>query len=438
MNVQTESVPSEQASRQVTMTLEEALAYGIRRHQENDLEQAETIYELVLGRHPDRIDVVNYLGILKHQRGDPEGALALMRRVVEHSPEADGAWNNLGNVLLALGRDEDAAEAFTRSIDLVETPQAWTNLASAWRRRGELDRSERACRRALELAPDNGQAHANLALALLCQSCFDEGVQAALKAIEVLPLRDQRNNVYARMLLEAGERERAAAVLRAWLARDPGNPYVEHQLVACLGESAPERASDSYVEMLFDNFASTFDSTLAQVKYCMPERVAEALAGVLPAPARQLDVADLGCGTGLCGPLLQPWARRLVGCDLSAAMLARARARDVYDDLEQGAFDLIVSADTLIYFGALQRVAHASRHALRPGGHLAFTVEAMASSEPGDHVLRATGRYAHSADYLRRVLVEAGLRVDSLVGTVVREESFRPVHGWIVTGRRVD
>ena len=40
--------------------------------------------------------------------------------------------------------------------------------------------------------------------------------------------------------------------------------------------------------------------------------------------SRSLDVLDAGCGTGLCGPLVAPYARRLVGVDLSERMLARA------------------------------------------------------------------------------------------------------------------
>src|ERR1700744_592757 len=158
MNVETEATAARPQVRQVTMTLEEALAYAVQRHRDGDLDQAEAIYDLVRERHPERLDVVNYLGILKHQRGELDASLALLRQVVERSPDADGAWNNIGNVLLELDRDEEAAEAFTRSLDLVETPDVWANLARAWRRRGAADRSERVCRRALEMQPDHGAA----------------------------------------------------------------------------------------------------------------------------------------------------------------------------------------------------------------------------------------------------------------------------------------
>ena len=335
MSVETEATATRPQARQVTMTLEEALAYAVQRHRDGDLDQAETIYDLVRERHPERMDVVNYLGILKHQRGELDASLALLRQVVERSPDADGAWNNIGNVLLELDRDEEAAEAFTRSLDLVETPDVWANLARAWRRRGALDRSERVCRRALEMQPDHGAAMHNLALALIVQRRFDEGVDAAMKASELLPGHERRDSLYARLLMQAGERGHAARLLRGWLVREPDSAYAAHQLAACTGEDAPARASDAYVEAVFDNFAESFDTTLARLNYCAPDRVTRALQAVLPAAARQLDIADVGCGTGQCGPLLRPWARRLVGCDLSAAMMERARARGVYDDLQK-------------------------------------------------------------------------------------------------------
>ena len=451
MSVETNSAAAANAApapRQVTMTLEEALAFAIQRHQAGDLDQAEPIYDLVLQRHPARLDVLNYLGILRHQRGDLEGALALMQRLVDQAPESDGVWNNIGNVFLALGRDEEAAAAFTRSIELVESPQVWSNLARAWRRRGALEQSERACRRALEMAPDHGPALHNLALVLLVQRRYEEGVATALQAMQLLPEHEQRRSVYVRLLLVAQERERAAVILRAWQAQEPDSPYVAHQLVACTGAAAPDRASDAYVSTLFDSFANTFDNKLASLGYCAPARVVEALAAVLPTPARQFAIADLGCGTGLCGPLLRPWARHLVGCDLSAAMMERAQALDVYDDLQKAeltaflashpaAFDVIVSADTFVYFGDLQGAAHAMARALRAGGRIAFSLEAMAPSESaGDFVLRPSGRYAHPEPYVRRVFAAAGLRVDAMVGAVLRQEAMAPVQGWVVTASR--
>ena len=99
----------------------------------------------------------------------------------------------------------------------------------------------------------------------------------------------------------------------------------------------PARASDAYIEKTFDSFAASFDAKLAKLlDYRAPALVAEMLAHAGVDAARSLDVLDAGCGTGLCGPLVAPYARRLVGVDLSEAMLDRARARNVYDELVTG------------------------------------------------------------------------------------------------------
>ena len=140
--------------------------------------------------------------------------------------------------------------------------------------------------------------------------------------------------------------------------------------------------------------------------------------------------------------------RHLTGVDLSAGMLERARSRGVYADLVKGeltdylsarrdAFDLIISADTLVYFGRLDTVAQAVTAALRPGGVLAFTVEAAADDLPGEgYRINPHGRYSHCRSYVAQVLSDAGLRVEAIDAAVLRREGGAPVNGLVVTARR--
>ena len=154
---------------------------------------------------------------------------------------------------------------------------------------------------------------------------------------------------------------------------------------------------------------------------------------------------DLGCGTGLCAPLLRPLARRLVGVDLSGLMLAKAREGGAYDELVQGdvagvlaeraqGFDIAVAADVFVYIGDLDAVFAAATAALRPGGVFAFSVEAC--DDAHDSQLGPRRRYAHSQAYLRRLAAVHGLSVESTQRSVIRQESNEGVEGWLVVMRR--
>ena len=157
-------------------------------------------------------------------------------------------------------------------------------------------------------------------------------------------------------------------------------------------------------------------------------------------------IADAGCGTGLCGPGLRARASRLVGVDLSGAMLGKAHARACYDELVEdeltaflknrpGAFDAIVSADTLCYFGVLTEAFRMARESLKPGGAFVFTVEALPEGKDG-FVLNHNGRYVHSRHYVETELKVSGFVLTSLMREVLRNESGVEVEGFVVFAER--
>jgi predicted TPR repeat methyltransferase len=158
-------------------------------------------------------------------------------------------------------------------------------------------------------------------------------------------------------------------------------------------------------------------------------------------------VVDAGCGTGLCAEQVEPWVRSLVGVDLSEQMLKQARKREAYEELVQAelvAFlesrpaccDLLISADTLCYFGRLDEFAIVARRSLDPGGWLVFTVEAHDDGEgQSDYKLYHHGRYSHRHGYVREVLASAGFGEIALREVVLRQEGGKPVRGWLTRAR---
>ncbi|WP_454916135.1 class I SAM-dependent DNA methyltransferase [Xanthobacter sediminis] len=217
--------------------------------------------------------------------------------------------------------------------------------------------------------------------------------------------------------------------------------------LARLGRAPAEGAmSAAYVRTLFDQYADRFDNALRdKLGYRGPELLLSALTQVAGANRRFRRALDLGCGTGLAAPLFAPLVEALDGVDLSPAMLARARALDLYSRLEAadmgealaaepaGGLDLILAADALCYLAALEPLFASAARALEPGGLFAFTVETHA----GDGVLlRDTLRYAHPAATVRAAAAAAGLAVRLLEEASTRNEKGAPVPGLVAVLER--
>jgi predicted TPR repeat methyltransferase len=427
------------------------LACAIQLHREGRLAEAERTYREILAVEPRNPDALHFLGVLCHQRGQSTEAIELIREALVLAPDYADAHNNLGNVLKELGRADEAVAAYRRSLQLRPGhAPTHTNLGIALRSLGRLDEAVVQHRRAVEMAPDRADGYVSLGLALRQRGDLAGAIEAFTKAIECEPTHVVAYQSLGRALYRAGRIADAAAAFEGWLKQQPGHPVASHMRAACTGDEVPARASDGYVQQVFDALASGYDEHLRQLDYCAPRLVIDALAADIGAPRQQLDILDAGCGTGLCGPLLRPYARRLVGVDLSSGMLARARGRGIYDELvaaelttyvagQRPVFDLILSADTLVYFGDLGPVFDASAGALRAGGRLLFTVE---SADLDEEVPRAGyrinphGRYSHGEAYLRSRLAVSGFAVSGLSAATLRRESGRPVAGYVLVARK--
>lgn len=424
----------------------ELLEQAVAQLRQEQLPEAEALLQQALRLVPGQPDALHFLGVLRHAQGRSAEGLALIEQAIRAMPGEPGPWNNLGNVLVECQQLDEAERAYRRSAELAQGDhrgaEALNNLGTVQRKRGQWAAAEASCRAALAARPELAGGWYNLSLALMGQGRVHDALLANSRAITLSPRHLTARDQFIRALLLQGEREQAATLYREWLAEEPDNPVVQHQLAACLGQAAPQRASDAYVEQVFDSFAKSFDAKLQALHYRAPELVARALRAAAGEPRGALDIADAGCGTGLCGPLLRPFARRLAGCDLSVGMLRQARPRGVYDvlhkaelvyylDTQPAAFDAIVSADTLCYFGPLEAVFAAARRALRPGGWLVFTVEATGGPQP--HALQPNGRYMHGREYLRHALTDAGFDAPAISPEVLRLEAGLPVNGWLVS-----
>ena len=438
-----QSMPSE-------ITVPDALELAVKCHRDGHLDAAEKIYQTVLEAVPEQPDALHFLGVLAHQRGDSPQAIKLIRRAIELLPDGAGLYNNLGNVLYEAERFEEAAGAYEKALLLCpRDADTCNNLGAVRRIQGRLEEAANAYHRAIGLDPGHADAHHNMGNLLSGQGRVKESVTYYCQAITLRPAHPEARRHLGIAYATLGRMDEAAEVYRKWLRDEPGNPIATHMLAACCGEGTPGRASDQYVEQIFDSFARSFDSKLAKLSYRAPHLVADAVKSACGVAAKSLSALDAGCGTGLCGPLIEAFVSRLVGVDLSSEMLAKAKARGVYEELvkaelteylraHRDTFDLVVSADTLCYFGALESVLEAAHAALRNDGVLIFTVEHVSDDlvDSAGYHLNPHGRYSHATSYLNRALAEAGFAVIELKLAELRMESGSPVAGIVATGRK--
>ena len=426
------------------LTIEEAVSFAILLQKNKQFLEAHALYRRVLETEPDHPRALHYAGVLAHQQGRNDEALALIERSLALVRDQADWHSNLGIVLQSADRLDRAIDSYRRAISIDPShANAHNNLGVLLRATGQPVEAEAAYRAAIQLDPEHIDAYTNLGILLNGLKRTEEAAACYCKVITLKPKHREARKLLALAHSTLGEVDKAADIYGEWLEEEPGDPIARHMLAACTGRDVPERASSAFVEKTFDSFASSFESKLASLSYRAPSLIAAMLEDSGLEPSHCLDVLDAGCGTGLCGPIVAPFARRLVGVDLSEGMLAHANDKNVYHALMKAelteflrdngeAFDLIVSADTLVYFGDLKGAIAAFAYALRPNGLFVFTLEhAVRDSDGVDYRLERHGRYSHARANVEQLLAFSGLR-SKIIQAELRMEAGVPVPGLVI------
>jgi predicted TPR repeat methyltransferase len=290
--------------------------------------------------------------------------------------------------------------------------------------------------KSISLKSDFIGAITNKARALSLATRFDEALAAYDKALTMKPGLADAWVGRAEALQGLRRAEEAILAYRRALAEGGDAAFIQYALASLGAEPSPVIAPKEFVAKLFDQYADRFDQHLVgKLKYRTPDSLFDVVSRLMP--SGNLDILDLGCGTGLAGSRLHPLARTLTGVDISPSMLEVARQRKIYDNLvcselieylrsQSGNFDLAVAADVFVYIGDLSAVFQGVRAALRDRGIFGFSVEA---GDEQDFALRATRRYAHSRTYLQRLADDHGFLVKSIEPHFIRQESGIDVAG---------
>ncbi len=417
------------------------------------IEQAMLELDPAIAAAPSHAGLRKCRAEVRQRTGDSEGAARDAAEAVILDKADPRAKAILGAALLHLGRPADAVACLTDAIAVAPLEADYREtLSAALQQAGDLEAALSALTDGIALCPTSISLRNAAILLCVRRRDFSQAIRLAEKARSVGVADACTFGLSGHALSSLGQHEQAAIAYQEALKLGPEDPYVRHLVTSSGMRPDEKRAPEGYIRTIFDGYADRFDTHLISLKYRVPYAMRCMLLShpKLTGGRAIGPVLDLGCGTGLAalaiGDLpLGPFT----GVDLSPRMLAQARMKGLYGQLReadivadlaahQQRWPLIIAADVLCYFGALDELLAQVHDRLEPGGWFVFSLEALLADHDGvvpgngDWALQRKGRYAHAEAYIYEAVRLAGFRVLRLDHSAVRQEGGDDVAGLLL------
>ena len=157
------------------------------------------------------------------------------RALLERNPDSGAVWKALGLALHAQGKE--ALPALHKAVELMpQDAEAHNNLGKARHAVGQFEGAAASFRRALEINPDSAQAHCNLGAALHALCRFDEAAGSYRRALEIKPDYAKAYSNLGAVLDDLGLLEEAVNCYRQALAIEPNYAEAHSNLGNALRE----------------------------------------------------------------------------------------------------------------------------------------------------------------------------------------------------------
>jgi tetratricopeptide (TPR) repeat protein len=194
-----------------------SLQAAIEHHHAGRLDEAEQLYRVVLHADGRNADALNLLGVLQYQRGENPEALEGLSKAIQVSPQTAIFHNNLGLVLVALDRHDEAAQRFEQAGRLdARLRDAFHNLGVARQKLGQVDQAIAAYLKALSLAEEpgtlSGLGEAYAIKGARCEEamrCFDRAQELLRRALKLRTDDSEALKSLGHLLLATGRAEEA-------------------------------------------------------------------------------------------------------------------------------------------------------------------------------------------------------------------------------------
>jgi predicted TPR repeat methyltransferase len=410
--------------------------------QRNLLDEAIKHLNTVLNLDPKHAEAHAHLGHILQLQGKNQEAIAQFYLALKTNPVNIQAHHHLGAILCARQKYNAALKHFNKILLLEPSNiDALHNTGAIFLIRHNAAAALKYFLRLSQLS-HNLETFYNLGVIYMDLGHFNDAILYFSKALEIDPTNTwSTTSIYTNLgaiYLKQENYIKATHAYEAILAIDPDNKEAKYILAAIKqNNNALKAAPDIYIKNLFNQYADKYEEHLTLLNYRVPELIYDTINTYFATAApTDLNILDLGCGTGLCGVKLRGFAKKLIGIDLAEQMLAYAKDKNIYDILKKSSIDkalktynhldIIVAADTFVYIGDLANIFAACYKALAPKGLLIFTIE---TTHNYPYILQKSARFAHAPKYIEELAQKCTFSIENSANIMLRKHKTTTIEG---------
>jgi len=181
--------------------------------------KAEAILRTVLHLHPDDLPARDELGLVLQAQGRREEALTQFQDLLKRDPSNAGVYSNMGICLEAMGRDEDALAAFKKALELKPNLRsAHVDLANYYRYHHHPRKAVTHLKRAIAITPGDPIAHGGLGAVYSDQEEWAKAEAQYRALLAIAPRNVHGITELGNVLLRQGHLKRAIARFKSALS----------------------------------------------------------------------------------------------------------------------------------------------------------------------------------------------------------------------------
>ncbi len=220
-------------------------------YRQGQFAEAEQLCQKVLAQHPERVDVLSWLGLLAERQGRLEEGVRYYQQVLERKPETAEIRSNLASLLSRLGQSEAAiAQQKIALQQLGNRPDAHYNLAVILAEAGHLEAAIQHYQTSLTLDPENINAYNNLGTLLGQQGKLLEALAYYQRAVAIAPHHFNAQNNLAVTLAKLNRLEEAIPHFEQALALQPSALAHHHLGQIYQRQGQPEAAARQFEQAI--------------------------------------------------------------------------------------------------------------------------------------------------------------------------------------------